>query len=92
MWEKRKMNIVLIGARCNGKTTVGKVLSARTGKVFLDTDTLVEEKAGSAIEALIASGGWEAFRDLEKQAVSSYPKGTTRSLPRAAEWSWMRLT
>jgi shikimate kinase len=63
------MNIVLIGARCSGKTTVGKVLSARTGKVFLDTDSLVEEKAGSAIEALIASGGWESFRGLERQAV-----------------------
>jgi shikimate kinase len=63
------MNIVLVGARCSGKTTVGKILSAMTGKVFLDTDTLVEEKAGSSIEALIAARGWEAFRDFERQAV-----------------------
>lgn len=63
------MNIVLIGYRCSGKTTVGKLLSASTGKVFLDTDALVEELAGSSIEALIASGGWEAFRGFEKQAV-----------------------
>ena len=40
-----------------------------TGKVFLDTDTLVEEKAGASIEALIATRGWEAFRGFERQAV-----------------------
>jgi shikimate kinase len=63
------MNIVLVGARCSGKTTVGKILSARTGKVFLDTDALVEEEAGASIEELIAAAGWEAFRGLERQAV-----------------------
>jgi shikimate kinase len=63
------MNIVLVGARCSGKTTVGRILSAMTGKVFLDTDTLVEEKAGASIEELIAAGGWEAFRCFERQAV-----------------------
>jgi len=63
------MNIVLVGARCSGKTTVGKILSAMTGKVFLDTDTLVEEKAGGSIEELIAADGWEAFRGHERQAV-----------------------
>jgi shikimate kinase len=63
------MNIVLIGYRCSGKTTVGKLLSASTGKVFLDTDALVEELAGSSIEALIATEGWETFRWLEKQVV-----------------------
>jgi shikimate kinase len=63
------MNIVLIGPRCSGKTTVGRILSALTGKVFLDTDTLVEEKGGTSIEELIAARGWEAFRSFEKQAV-----------------------
>jgi len=63
------MNIVLVGARCSGKTTVGRILSAMTGKVFLDTDALVEEKAGSSIEELIAARGWEAFRDFEKRVV-----------------------
>ena len=65
----RAMNIVLVGARCSGKTTVGKILSALTGKVFLDTDTLVEAKAGASIEALIAARGWETFRGFERQAV-----------------------
>ena len=63
------MNIVLIGARCSGKTTVGRILSALTGKAFLDTDALVEEKAGASIEDLIAARGWEAFRSLERLAV-----------------------
>jgi shikimate kinase len=69
------MNIVLVGARCSGKTTVGRILSAITGKVFLDTDTLVEEKAGASIEELIATGGWKAFRSFEKRAVKIVSEG-----------------
>ncbi len=65
------MNIVLIGYRCSGKTTVGRLLAARTGKDFRDTDSLVEETAGISIEDLVSRGGWDPFRTLEKQAVQA---------------------
>jgi shikimate kinase len=65
------MNIVLIGYRCSGKTTVGRLLANRTGKVFRDTDRMVEESTGTSIEDLVASGGWKPFRALEKQAVQA---------------------
>lgn len=63
------MNIVLIGSRCSGKTTVGRLLAERTGMVFQDTDALVEAMVGTTIEALVATRGWEIFRVLEKRAV-----------------------
>ena len=63
------MNIVLIGYRCSGKTTVGRLLAERTGKDFRDTDIMVEEATGTSIEDLVSTGGWKPFRALEKQAV-----------------------
>jgi shikimate kinase len=65
------MNIVLIGGRCSGKTTVGRLLADRTGRAFQDTDTLVEKMAGASIEELVAARGWSGFRALEKQAVAT---------------------
>jgi shikimate kinase len=65
------MNIVLIGNRCSGKTTVGKLLADRTNMVFRDTDSLVEALAGTSIEDLVAERGWEIFRALEKQAIAA---------------------
>jgi shikimate kinase len=63
------MNIVLIGYRCTGKTTVGRLLADRTGKAFRDTDLVVEETTGTSLEDLVSAGGWNTFRALEKQAV-----------------------
>ena len=39
-------NIILIGMAGCGKTSVGKALARRTGREFVDTDELFEEKAG----------------------------------------------
>ena len=62
------MNIVLCGMMGSGKSTVGKALSRLTGKPFVDTDTLIEEKYGS-INEIFAKKGEAYFRDLERQAV-----------------------
>jgi shikimate kinase len=64
-----KMNIVLIGYRCSGKTAVGEILAYELGRDFLDTDTLIEERAGCSIEALIYTKGWVYFRETEKGLV-----------------------
>ncbi|MBW2206369.1 MAG: shikimate kinase [Deltaproteobacteria bacterium] len=60
------MNIVLIGYRCSGKTEVGKILARELGKDFLDTDTLIEENAGSSIDQIVSREGWDHFRKIEK--------------------------
>jgi shikimate kinase len=63
------MNIVLIGYRCSGKTAVGEILANELGRDFLDTDALIEDRAGCSIEALISTRGWDYFREIEKGIV-----------------------
>jgi len=63
------MNIVLIGYRCSGKTSVGKILAKGLGKDFIDTDGLIEENSGCSIETIVSGSGWNHFRDIEKELV-----------------------
>jgi len=61
------MNIVLIGY--TGKTSVAQVLAGELGREFVDSDRLVEEKAGICIDAIVDSMGWDHFRRLEKESI-----------------------
>lgn len=63
------MNIVLIGYRCTGKTSVGKALAERLGKAFVDTDVYIEEKANMPISDMVAKEGWDFFREKEREAI-----------------------
>jgi shikimate kinase len=64
------MNVVLIGYRCSGKTEVGKALAEKMNRLFLDTDGLMEQRSGSTIEAMVATRGWDHFRDRERKMVA----------------------
>ncbi|HOI55071.1 MAG TPA: shikimate kinase [Phycisphaerae bacterium] len=70
------MNIVLTGYRCTGKTTVGRILSEKLGWPLVDTDALVQERAGKSIDGIVAAGGWEAFRDAESAVVRDVSAGS----------------
>ena len=59
------MNIVLIGFMGSGKTTVGKALSVKCGREFLDTDALIESKESRKISEIFAKEGEGHFRKLE---------------------------
>jgi shikimate kinase len=59
------MNIVLMGYRGTGKSTVGKVLAARMGRELVSTDKEIVKRAGRSIPDIVAEHGWEHFRDLE---------------------------
>jgi shikimate kinase len=63
------MNIVLIGYRGAGKSTVGSRLAIRMGKGFVDTDDLVQERQGASIRDIVESYGWEQFRAAEKRII-----------------------
>ena len=63
------MNIVLIGFRCCGKTTAGKIIAHKLGRDFLDTDALIEAYAGCSLETIISRNGWDHFRNVEKGVV-----------------------
>ncbi|HJS66217.1 MAG TPA: shikimate kinase [Nitrospiraceae bacterium] len=59
------MNIVLIGYRGTGKSTVGKLLAMRLGRQFVSTDEEIIKRAKRTIPEIVAQEGWEYFRDLE---------------------------
>ncbi|MCP9455111.1 MAG: shikimate kinase [Nitrospira sp.] len=61
------MNVVLIGYRGTGKSTVGKVVASRLGRTVVSTDAEVIKRAGRSIPDIVAQDGWEHFRDLESQ-------------------------
>jgi shikimate kinase len=61
------MNVVLIGYRGTGKSTVGKLVAARLGRPIVSTDQEIVRRAGSAIPDIVAAHGWDYFRDLESQ-------------------------
>ena len=61
---------VLVGPPGAGKSTVGALLAARLGVPFVDSDTLVEERAGRPISDIFLTDGEPAFRALERDAVA----------------------
>jgi shikimate kinase len=59
------MNIVLIGYRGTGKSTVGKMLAGRLGCELISTDVEIVKRAKQSIPEIVAQQGWESFRDTE---------------------------
>ncbi|MEN8210799.1 MAG: shikimate kinase [Thermodesulfobacteriota bacterium] len=63
------MKIFLIGYRCTGKTTIGKILAKGLNFDFVDTDHIIEQKTGSNIRQIVEKHGWDRFRLLEKETI-----------------------
>lgn len=63
------MNIILIGIRGSGKTTVGKILAKELKKDFIEIDTLITAKSRTSIPKIVEQRGWDYFRDIESNVV-----------------------
>lgn len=59
-------SIVLTGFMGTGKTTVGRMLAARLNFELVDTDLLIERKAGKSVSAIFQQDGEASFRQWEK--------------------------
>jgi len=64
------MNIVLIGYRGSGKTSVGRELARLLGRPFFDSDRMVFAKTGRTVREIVEAGGWPAFREAEKAVIA----------------------
>jgi shikimate kinase len=63
--------IVLIGFMGSGKSTVGRILADRLGWDLVDTDALVEARAGAPVARIFRDHGEPAFRERESEALES---------------------
>jgi shikimate kinase len=64
------MNIVLIGMRGSGKTTVGKILARKLGRDLVEMDELITQRTGLTIPEMVGIHGWEKFRDIEEEVTA----------------------
>lgn len=58
-------SVVLTGFMGTGKSSVGRLLAARLGLTFIDTDELIARRAGRPVAAIFSDEGEDAFRARE---------------------------
>lgn len=68
----RALNLVLIGYRATGKTSVGRQLAQILRRPFVDLDQILVQEAGRSVAEIVAQGGWEDFRRREQDLVARY--------------------
>lgn len=62
-------NIFLIGLMGAGKSTVGRMLAKRLGKVFFDSDHEIEKRCGVKIPVIFEMEGEAGFRKREASVI-----------------------
>jgi len=65
MMKLKDKNIVLIGMRGSGKSTVGAILAGRLHRELIPMDALIVYEAEMSIPEIVAQYGWDHFRELE---------------------------
>jgi len=79
--QKFKYNIILSGFMGSGKTTVGKIISKKLKRDFIDLDKYIEKK-GSTIPEIFSNLGEKGFRLIESECLNEVlcSKGAVISL------------
>lgn len=67
--------IVVVGFMGAGKSTVGRLLAAKLGLPFADSDQVIEERAGKPIRRIFADAGEPVFRELEHSVIADLLAG-----------------
>ena len=66
---RRIHNLALIGFMGAGKSCVGRLAAESMRFTFLDTDSVIEARAGKPISAIFQQDGEPVFRDWERRIV-----------------------
>jgi shikimate kinase len=69
-------NIFLVGLMGAGKTSVGKLLARRLGKVFYDSDHEIERATGVRIPVIFEIEGESGFRARETRVLAELAKSS----------------
>ena len=68
-------NLIITGFMGTGKSAVGRIVAGRLGREFVDSDELIEARAGRAIPEIFDGGGEAHFRALEAEVCRELSDG-----------------
>jgi len=66
------VNVVLVGYRGTGKSSVAALLGRDLGLRVVSLDAEIARRAGKSIPEIVADVGWPGFRDLEEDVVRAF--------------------
>jgi len=69
--QRSRPNIYLIGFMGVGKSAVGRALARSLQMNFIDSDHVIEQRAGKSVSEIFADEGEPAFRQLEREFVEN---------------------
>lgn len=65
------MNIVLIGMPSSGKSSIGKLLAEKNAMEFIDTDSIILEKAKKPLNEIVSQNGLQKFLEIQNEVLKS---------------------
>lgn len=69
--QPQDVNLYLVGFMGTGKTTVSRILAARLGHRWMDSDHEIERIHGRPISEIFATSGEAAFRQMERDFIAT---------------------
>ena len=64
-------NVILVGFKGAGKSTVGRLLARRLGRCFVETDAMITAREGCSIPEIFETRGEPYFRQLEAEVLGA---------------------
>lgn len=74
------MNLVLVGYRGTGKSTIGRRVAVDLGMPYTCLDEEIVRRAGMVIPEIVRKYSWEHFRELESTVVADFAAQDRRVL------------
>lgn len=66
------INLILIGLRGSGKSSIGLALAEKLNRPFIDLDQEIERYENLSINEIVKEKGWDYFRDIEQKICAQF--------------------
>jgi len=73
-------NIIFIGFMGSGKSSVGRSISKKFNKLFLDIDSMIENREDMKINDIFQKNGEKSFRDIERSFAQFIKQSISNSI------------